>query len=473
MRKIFISLCAGTLLVASLSAPSVLYAQGAEALSVEARERWQKDVDVARLYDAVVETIDRRFYDEGILKKLDWRARAQALRPSVLSAATPQDAVRQINELLSELKTSHTGLFTPDDYEYYILLDVVGAGPELAGLMSRRFWGTGPYYPGVGAFTRRVEGRHFVDGILEGSPADRAGLKYGDEILSVDGAPYTPVAAFVGKAGTTVRLEIRRAADAAPESLSVEVIPITPTKAFADAAVASARVIEREGAQIGYVHVWALSEQNSFRTAVAGFDQNRAMADRLARQETTTVPNNREAVPNTAREMPKRLDFLIVDVRGRVGGNIAVANQHLQMLGQENPYWGQWHTFGRRDTRGPLTLSVGQNPSFRGRSALLIDHHTRSAAEIMAYGYKRSAFGPVIGTPSAGAVVSGSLVPMPGDLLLYVAVTGHEFDGGYRLEGIGVMPDHRVERPLSYAGGADPVLDAAVELLAKQKAKAP
>jgi carboxyl-terminal processing protease len=424
----------------------VPYGQGAEAPSIEARWRWERDVDLEKLYDAVVETIDKRFYDEGILKTLDWRARAQTLRPSVLSSATPQDAVRQIKELLSELKTSHTGLFTPDDYEYYIFLDIVGIGPEVTGLMSRRFWGTGPYYPGIGAFTRRVERRHFVDGILEGSPADRAGLKYGDEILSVDGAPYTPVAAFVGKAGTTVRLEIRRTADAALESLSVEVIPIRPTKAFSDATLASARMIERDGVQIGYVHVWALSEQLSFRSAVAGFDSNRAL---------------------------KRLDFLIVDMRGRVGGNIAVASQHLQTLGQEDPYWGRWQTFGRRDTRGLLTLSIAQNPSFRGRSALLIDHNTRSAAEIMAYGYKRSAFGPVIGTPSAGAVVSDSLVPMPGDLLLYVAVTGHEFDGGQRLEGTGVIPDHRVERSLQYAGGADPVLDAAVELLAKQKAKAP
>src|SRR5262245_2261659 len=78
MRKIFIALCAGTLLAAPLSAPSVHYAQGAEALSVEARGRWEKDVDVAKLYDAVVETIDQRFYDEGILKKLDWRARPSA-----------------------------------------------------------------------------------------------------------------------------------------------------------------------------------------------------------------------------------------------------------------------------------------------------------------------------------------------------------------------------------------------------------
>ena len=59
---------------------------------------------------------------------------------------------------------------------------------------------------------------------------------------------------------------------------------------------------------------------------------------------------------------------------------------------------------------------------------------------------------------------------MPGDLLLYVAVVGHEHDG-QRLEGVGVTPDHHVERPLPYAAGADPVLDVAVDLLAKRAPK--
>jgi C-terminal processing protease CtpA/Prc len=80
-----------------------------------------------------------------------------------------------------------------------------------------------------------------------------------------------------------------------------------------------------------------------------------------------------------------------------------------------------------------------KNPPFRGRSALLIDHHTRSAAELMAHGYKRNAFGPVVGTPTAGAVSSGGLFVMPGDLLLYVATSSAEFDG-QRLEGVGVPP---------------------------------
>jgi len=85
-----------------------------------------------------------------MLRRIGWRARASAVRPSVLSAAAPEAAVHQVNDLLAELKTSHTALFTPDDYEYYILLDIVGLRPEQSDLMARRFWGSGLYYPASG-----------------------------------------------------------------------------------------------------------------------------------------------------------------------------------------------------------------------------------------------------------------------------------------------------------------------------------
>ena len=85
-----------------------------------------RSVDLAKLYDTVVDTVEKKFFDEALLKRLDWRARANAVRPSVLSAATAEDAVLKINALLAELKTSHTGLFTPDDYDYYALADILG-----------------------------------------------------------------------------------------------------------------------------------------------------------------------------------------------------------------------------------------------------------------------------------------------------------------------------------------------------------
>jgi carboxyl-terminal processing protease len=450
-------------------------ATGAEAPAppLQLKSQWdQRSIDFAKLYDAVVQTVDQKFFDETLLKQLDWRARAEAVRPTVLAAATAEDAVGLINALLAELKTSHTALFTPDEYMYYVLLDLVpppalqpappyivtgpfGAlvGASSGDLMARRFWGSGPYYPGIGAFTRESDGHHFVDGVLEGSPADQSGLKYGDEALSVDGMPYSPVAAFRGKIGTTVELTIRREAGAQPQRLRVPVIPIRPIRAFSEATEASARIIERNGRRIGYVHIWSSAESNSFKTALSKLEPIQIIQDRFSVRSTASKP----------------IDFLIVDMRGRVGGNIAVANQFLELLDAGRkpfPYWGSWRTLDRNQAG----FARPEAPPFRGRSALLIDDHTRSAAEIMAHGYKRSGFGLVVGTPTAGAVSSGSTFVMPGDLLLYVAVVGHEFDG-QPLEGVGVTPDHRIERPLPYAAGADPVLDGAVDLLAEQAPK--
>jgi carboxyl-terminal processing protease len=450
---------AATVVVVSCGFGAACYGQSPAVVHADAKSA--PAIDLQELYDTVVDVVTRRFVDEPRLRKVDWPSRARAMRGSVLAAGSAEEAARRINALLAELDTSHTGLYTPDEYRYYITLDVLRDVPGVAGLVSEKFWSTGPYFPGIGAFTTRMGDGHFIDGILEGSPADKAGLKLGDEILSVDGQAYTPIAAFRGKIGTTVELEVRRRCDLAPTRYNVPVVPVLPSAAFAAATKASARIIEKNGRQLGYIHVWSTNEAGSFKAALAAL--NPAYA---------TVISAFTALGGA----PSNLDGLIVDMRGRVGGNIGVADQLLDMLGTApKPYWGQRRSIGRSTTQespagGSYVMSglIGsQARPFQGRSAILVDHHTRSAAEIMAYGYKRSGFGTVIGTPTAGAVSGGMPHVMPGDLLLYVAETSDTFDGK-PLEGAGVAPDIRVERPLPYAAGADPVLEAAVEQLARR-----
>jgi carboxyl-terminal processing protease len=65
---------------------------------------------------------------------------------------------------------------------------------------------------------------------------------------------------------------------------------------------------------------------------------------------------------------------------------------------------------------------------------------------------------------SSDLVSAARAFAMPGDNLLYVAVSGLEIDGDV-LEGPGVAPDIEVARPVPYAQGADPVLDVAVDFL--------
>jgi carboxyl-terminal processing protease len=300
-----------------------------------------------------------------------------------------------------------------------------------------RFWGAGVTFPGIGMFSVRIDGCDFVDQVLEGSPAARAGLKVGDEIVSVDGAPYQPVRSFRGKVGREVALAFRRTQDGPVQTVQVPVMTIAPLHAFREATRASARVIEKDGQRIGYVHVWAS----------VGEDSGNALHSALAHLGINTERRRGETSP---------LDGLIIDMRGKIGGTATTATRYLDLL----------------DPRGPLLGSRERGSSrrttaVRGRTAVLIDHHTRSTGELFVHAYKRERQGPLIGTRTAGAVSAARAFAMPGGNLLYVAVSGLEIDGDV-LEGPGVAPDIEVTRPIPYAQGADPVLDVAVDHLAAQ-----
>lgn len=73
-----------------------------------------------------------------------------------------------------------------------------------------------------------VNGKHTVVGVVDGSPADKAGIKEGDFVLEIDGKSATSVEPMLfasslrGPAGTLVRIKIDRAGKAMDVSLKLE-----------------------------------------------------------------------------------------------------------------------------------------------------------------------------------------------------------------------------------------------------------
>lgn len=429
----------------ALAVPAAVLAQDAQRAELEAKTSTREDF--GRLFDAVVSTTAKNFWDKERLAAIGWEKRAAEVRRSVVDAPNLEEAARRLNALLGEIKTSHTALLTPDDADYYILMAVFGGASMPQAEFDDRFWGAGVTYAGIGHFSARIDGRDFVDLILEGSPAARAGLKVGDEILSVDGAPYHPVRSFRGKVGHEVGIALRRIQGGPVETLQIRVMSIAPLHAFREATRASARVIEQDGRRIGYVHVWAS----------VGDESGDALRDALSKLGVNEWPERpkrgKGGSGREARSAP--LDGLIVDMRGKIGGTATTATRYLDLL----------------DPRGPLLGSRNKSEAsravtaVRGRMAVLIDHHTRSTGELFVHAYKRERQGPLIGTRTAGAVSAARAFAMPGGNLLYVAVSGLEIDGEV-LEGPGVAPDIEVARPVPYAQGADPLMDVAVDYLA-------
>jgi carboxyl-terminal processing protease len=376
-------------------------------------------------FDQVWELVRDRFYDPN-LHGLDWQAARTRYRPQAIAARSREDAATGINAMLSELGASHTHYYTPEDPAYYQLADIFMGALEHRGL-EQVFPKGEIAYPGIGAFTEvDALGRTFVTGAIEGAPGYQAGLLAGDEILSADGGPFRPVDSFRGKVGRPVSLQVRRTPGAALVDIKVTPADLNPNQMFLHGLEASARVIiAGNNARIGYVHVWSYANRR-FQSALEGLVSDGALRD---------------------------ADALIWDLRGGWGG---AQPQYLDLFNPRAP------TMQVKDRNGETGLV---DFKWRKPVAMLINQGTRSGKEVLAYGFKEYRLGELIGQRTEGAVLAATAFLIGDDGLLLLAVEDVLVDGK-RLEGVGVEPTIEVAFDSRYAGGADPQLDRAVQVLA-------
>lgn len=376
-----------------------------------------------KVFDEVWQSVRDRFYDKA-LHGLDWEQVRERYRPLVAAARDEHDRARLINRMLGELGASHTEYYTPDEQAYYELLGIFSR--SLRARLQQMFLNGEVSYVGVGAYTRQLRGKTFVTGILAGLPADQAGLRVGDEIVDVDGKAYRSIGSFLGKAGQSVMLRIRRQPDGPIESFAVMPQVIRPNEAFLLAMERSARVIDKNGIRIGYIHIWSY----------AGFSYQNLLIQELQSGAL------------------KDAQALVLDLRDGWGG------ARLDYL---EPFTGRIPTMSVIDRNGKEEL---ENVRWGKPVAMLVNAGTRSGKEILADAFKRYRLGAVVGSHTAKAVLAARAFLMSDDSLLLVAVDDVVIDGR-RLEGVGVEPTVAVTFRIEYADGSDPQLDKAVSILAE------
>ncbi len=350
----------------------------------------------ARLLD-VMQRIDNS-HVKGLVGVQRWRQLQQQYQDSIKSAKTHSDFARELNAMLHDAEISHFQYMTDREWSYWHL---------------RGDWE--PYLQAVkvahvGLVTQRIEGKWFVRGVLEGSPAVGCGILVGDELVAVDGEAYAEVDSFRHKEGQPVVVTLRRDPKT---TYDVTLTPILENFALAiqRAMIQSVRIVEHDNRKFAYAHIWTL------------------LAPPTVFRRLSLVEDD--------------VDGLLLDFRDGVGGRTEAA---------------MWFLLGNRSrTGGVPRVTPWQKPV-----VILTDSGTRSAKEIVVDAVRRAGRAVLVGAPTPGEVTAVDVqrtnsVGSDGFLML----------PWYRfmLEHHPTQPDFLVRRPLPYSSGRDPQMALALDVL--------
>ena len=258
---------------------------------------------------------------------------------------------------------------------------------------------------GIGVWVRRIDRGIRITGVVDGSPADRRGLRSGDVIVRVDGRSVRGMS--VGRAGElirgprgeTVTLVIHRPGDS-----------LTVTLRRDDIDVANVESRALRGGSVGYVRLLQFGRG-------AGGDLRRAV--RRLRAEGA--------------------GGIVLDLRGNTGG---LADEAIEVAG----VFLDGGVVTRIRHRGDPEEKVSADPGALGPfpMAVLVDRGTASASELVAGALQDRDRATVVGTRTFG---KGSVVTVrdlgAGRRIQFTSAFFVTPDG-HRIEGRGIRPDVRV-----------------------------
>ncbi|MGQ9689173.1 MAG: S41 family peptidase, partial [Desulfobaccales bacterium] len=251
--------------------------------------------------------------------------------------------------------------------------------------------------------------------VLDGGPADQAGLKAGDHILKIDGqlirniTTQEGVRFFQGPPGKTLKLQVLRNGLVKPLDLSVTLQYLGP-------APIKVKMLEQ-----GFAYV---------RLPYFTDDTPKSLGRELAQLTKVTPP----------------LKGLILDLRNNARGTLEQAvrtaslflgNQIVtltrgRLRDSEQSYQGSAH---EQVLKSPFPLVV------------LVDQGTARAAEILAGALQYSFRGILLGDKTFGLCGLTQLMPLPDGSALIMTVAHCYTPGGKKISGDGLKPDIEGKKP--------------------------
>ena len=90
-------------------------------------------------------------------------------------------------------------------------------------------------YDGIGIDTCHIDGQIVIVSVFDGFPAQKAGLRFGDRIGSVDDSKFHSIESLEGRTGKTVRIKVDR--HGVVTKIDVEVVKLDGRTMFEEALV--------------------------------------------------------------------------------------------------------------------------------------------------------------------------------------------------------------------------------------------
>ncbi len=291
-------------------------------------------------------------------------------------------------------------------------------------------------FGGIGAVVQELEtGEVVVIRVIDGNPAERAGMESGDIIIAVNGESVEglgvneTVDLITGEVGTQVRVTVRRhELDDDGNILSSEDVEFELTRDVIERPVVSATMID----DVGYMYLADFS-------AVAASQLQHELENILA-------------------ENPR---VVILDLRGNGGGLLTQAVDVSDLFLPNGLVLTERDRNSKTNEYFSQTGEIGEDIPV----IILIDGGTASASEIVAGAMQDRDRAVLIGQQSYGKASVQELNALSGGGELRITVAGWYTPNEQEINGVGLTPDIVIEGDQFDANGNDLVLNAALEYI--------
>lgn len=285
-------------------------------------------------------------------------------------------------------------------------------------------------YEGIGAYVDTSGDYLTIVSPIEGSPAEAAGLKPGDQIVAIDGVDMTGVSPeqarqkVLGPAGSTVTLSIARKGQEEP-------LEFVLTRAKIVVPSVTSKTLENH---IAYIDINQFGDK--------------------------TTSELMAAIDQTLSQNPKGV---IIDLRNDGGGYLQTAIEVASQFIEKGIVLYEQYGDG---TRVPH-YALGEGRMTNLPIVVLVNEGSASASEVLAGALQDYGRAKLVGVISYGKGSVQQWVPLSDDngaarVTVAKWLTPHE----RTIDGVGLTPDYVVEfTEADAANDRDPQLDKAIEVL--------